>query len=129
MEIWSNYSATYRFPPNGGLVREIPENFREIQAGEILFHLARWKFSKMGISESKHCNCKKLPVVFGCYASTDLLPGRGQFIGAKPGLVLPKFYHWKGKMWDLFSVKAYFLDFEIMLFMFLFPRFSCVINH
>ena len=38
-----------RFPPNGGLVGEIPENFREIQVGEILFHLARyiWVFPKI----------------------------------------------------------------------------------
>ena len=35
--VWSNYSDLTRpGPPNGGLVREIPENFK------ILFHLARW---------------------------------------------------------------------------------------
>ena len=35
----------------GGLVGEIPENFREIQVGEIFFHLARyiWVFPKIGV--------------------------------------------------------------------------------
>ena len=39
---WSNYSDLTRpGPPNGGLVREVPGYFREIQVSEILFHLAR----------------------------------------------------------------------------------------
>ncbi len=43
---WSNWIATSHdpFPPNGGLVREIPGYFRKIQVGELLFHLPRILF-------------------------------------------------------------------------------------
>ena len=35
-------ATSHDLTPNGGLVREIPGYFREIQVGEILFHLARF---------------------------------------------------------------------------------------
>ena len=40
--IYQIIATSHDLTPKGGLVGEIPENFRDIQVGEILFHLARY---------------------------------------------------------------------------------------